>query len=113
MAASPAANALKLMTMLSELSATQELGTTLRFKRTLWRVRETGQGLKEQLAKLHDAHAASFTQSNCFVTAVDSVVELIEAFSVVAILAPLPRSRQEGVLALERSNDDPHGVSHP
>jgi hypothetical protein len=98
------------MTMLSELSATQELGTTLRFKRTL---RETGQGLKEQLAKLHDAHAASFTQSNCFVTAVDSVVELIEAFSVVAILAPLPRSRQEGVLALERSNDDPHGVSHP
>ena len=98
------------MTMLSELSATQELGTTLRFKRAL---RETGQGLEEQLPKLHDAHAASFTQSNCFVTAVDSVVELIEAFSVVAILAPLPRSRQEAVLAFERSNDDPHGVSDP
>jgi hypothetical protein len=28
-------------------------------------------------------------------------------------LAPLARSRQEAVLAFERSNDDPHSVSDP
>src|SRR5438309_879255 len=38
---------------------------------------------------------------------------MVEAFSVVAILAPLARSRQKAVLAFERSNDDPHSVSDP
>src|SRR5437588_12937896 len=68
---------------------------------------------KEGLAELYDADPTSLTRSNFLVTAVDGVVELIEAFGVVAILAPLARSRQETVLAFECSNDDPHSVSDP
>ena len=65
---------------------------------------------EDRLGEFHDAHAASFTRTNFLVTAVDGVIELIEALSVVAILAPLTGSRQEAVLAFERSNDDPHSV---
>jgi hypothetical protein len=66
-----------------------------------------------RLAKLHDTHATSFTRCNFLVTAVDCVMEFVEAFSLVAIRAPLARSRQEAILSFERANDDPHCVSGP
>ena len=82
-------------------------------RRNLWSVRENGEGLEEQLPEFHDTHPASFTRSNFRVTIVDGIVELIEALSVVAILAPLARSRQEAVLTFSRPNDDPHSVPDP
>ena len=44
---------------------------------------------EDALAKLHDANPASLAQGNRLVTKVDRGVELIEAFSVVPILAPV------------------------
>ena len=44
---------------------------------------------QKQLGEFHDTYAASFTWVNFLVTAVNGVIELIEAFSVVAILTPL------------------------
>jgi len=67
----------------------------------------------DSLAKLHDAHATSFTRSNFHIAAVDGVMEFVEAFGIVAILAPLARSRQEAIFSFERTNDDPHSVSDP
>ena len=81
--------------------------STLRIRRRLCDTANEG------LAELYDADTTSLTRSNFLVTAVDGIVELIETLGVVAILAPLARSRQEGVLAFERSNDDPHSASDP
>ena len=79
----------------------------------LARLAQAGLKKGKRLAKFYDADPASFTRSNFLVTEVHSVVELVEPFCVVAILAPLARSRQEAVLAFERSDDDPHSVSDP
>ena len=44
---------------------------------------------QKQLGEFHDTYAASFTWINFLVTVVDGVIEVIEALSVVPILAPL------------------------
>src|SRR5262245_9937157 len=58
--------------------------------------------------KLHNADAPPFPRRYLLITVVDGIIEVIESLSVVAILAPITRLRQEAVLAFSCSDDDPH-----
>ena len=59
--------------------------------------------------ELHDADPASFPWGNFRVAVVNSVIELVEALRVVAVLAPITRPREEAVFAFGCADDDPHG----
>src|SRR5262245_28815852 len=58
--------------------------------------------------EFHDTDSPPFPWRNFRVTVVDRVIELIESLGIVAVLAPITRLRQEAVLALCCSDDDPH-----
>ena len=45
--------------------------------------------LREPLGKLNDANAAAFSRRNFLVATIDGIIELIKAFSVIPIPAPL------------------------